>query len=269
MIPRVSPTVHFFDILGGRFTLGPDEYLGLLHNKTTQTYLLVVYVLLLVTDAPGLLGDLDMTIVVLLWVLVMGTFLIAVWAVVAFLAALQTRVSVVAWPGPIIVLMALTPAIAVGKTTSYIATNGAIGFDLFPHVFFYWVIAELFGLIFFRYVRTHIDDARQVEQRHVLIGAAPVLLSRLRHIEAREHHVFIMMDGESLTHRARLSDIVAQTGPEDGLQPHRSWWVAAHAVQRLTREGPRHVLHLDDGTQIPVARSRVNDVREWLRHKTG
>lgn len=269
MTLKHTTTVHFFDILGGRFTLGPQEYLGLLRSKTTQTYLAVVYVLLLVTDAPGLLGTLSIVLILPLWVVVMGTFMASVWMVVAAMAYLQTRVPVQLWPGPAIVVLALTPSVLAGETLTYLFTDGALGFDLFPRVLFYWLIAEMFGLIFFRYVRTQIEYAgasadAQPSERHVVIGAEPVELSRLRHIEARAHHVYVTLDGENLTQRARLSDIVAQTGPEDGLQPHRSWWVAAHAAKSLTRDGARHVLHLDDGTQIPVARSRVNDVRAWL-----
>ncbi|MCT4557990.1 MAG: LytTR family transcriptional regulator [Pelagimonas sp.] len=100
--------------------------------------------------------------------------------------------------------------------------------------------------------------------RNILIGSAPIPLAQLRLIEAREHHVHVTTKTDSMTHRARLSDIIAQTDTLDGIQPHRSWWVSAGAARSLTREGQRHVLHLDDGTQVPVARSRVDTVRRFL-----
>nr|WP_245216288.1 LytTR family DNA-binding domain-containing protein [Sagittula salina] len=104
--------------------------------------------------------------------------------------------------------------------------------------------------------------------RHILIGAEPVPLPQLRHIQAQEHHVHVTLDGQRLTHRARLSDIVAQTAPEDGIQPHRSWWVARHVARELERDGQKHVLRLDDGTRVPVARSRLPEVRDWLDEAT-
>jgi hypothetical protein len=271
--PPPLSTVQFFDILGGRFSLGPGEYLALLRNKAMQTYLLVVYVLLLLTDAPSLLGNLHIGLVLPLWCAVMGCFLFSVWAVISMIAWVQKGIAARLWPGPVLVVAALVPAVTVGEILTYLFTDGALGFDLFPHVLLYWIIAEMFGLIFIRYVRPHIEGTARVEtalpnlDRQIVVGGATFALARLRHIEAREHHVIVTLDGETLTHRARLGDIVAQTYPEDGLQPHRSWWVAASVAQTLTRDGTRHVLQLDDGTHIPVARSRLDEVRDWLARK--
>lgn len=265
MTPKRTDTVHFFDILGGRFTLGPEEYRALLNNRTTRGYIGFVYVLLVLTDAPDFFQHMDVLLVLILWVLVVAIFLFAVGVVVTLMAAIQHRLRIRIWPGPLIVVFALAPGISTGETVSYLATDGAVGFDLIPEVFLYWLIAETFGLIFFRYVRPSIEQTASPAERSILIGAEPVPLSRLRHIEAREHHVHVTLDGASLTHRARLGDIIAQTTPEDGVQPHRSWWVSAKAARALTRDGARHLLELDDGTAIPVARSRVEDVRDWLQ----
>lgn len=271
-----SSTLRFFDILGGRFTLAPREYLDLLASATTRTYIGVVYVLLLATDSPGVLGKIHILLVLLLWVVVMGTFLGAVWLTLSVLALVQRLTRITLWPGPLIVLCALLPAITAGEALFYLASPEALGFKIVPDVLFFWLTAEMFGLIYFRYVRPHVDHetaARPALQavpvhRNVIIGAEPVPLARLRHIEAREHHVHVTLDGESATYRARLSDIVAQTRPEDGFQPHRSWWVAANGAHTLIRDGARHVLELSDGTRVPVARSRVDDVRRRL-DKTG
>lgn len=269
--PSQSP-LTFFDILGGRFTLAPGEFLALVRSRTTQTYLAVVYVLLLATDSPGLLGRIHILAVLALWLVVMGTFMASVWLTVSAMAWVQRRTGVRLWPGPLIVLGALTPAIIAGEGLFYLAANEPLGFRIVPDVLYFWLIAEMFGLIYFRYVRAHVDqeDAPLAEaipvpvERNVIIGAEPVPLSRLRHIEAREHHVHVTLDGQSLTFRARLGDIVAQTGPQDGFQPHRSWWVAAHTARSLHRDGNRHVLELHDGTRVPVARSRLDEVRRRL-----
>ncbi|EEX14201.1 response regulator receiver protein [Citreicella sp. SE45] len=72
-----------------------------------------------------------------------------------------------------------------------------------------------------------------------------------------------LCDG-TLTERARLSDIVAQTRPEDGIQPHGSWWVSRRAMRRLGKRSGREALQLSDDSQVPVARGRVEDVRDWI-----
>ena len=68
----------------------------------------------------------------------------------------------------------------------------------------------------------------------------------------------------TLSQRARLSDIVAQTRDEDGIQPHRSWWVPRHSVRELGRDAGKPVLRLTDESVIPVARGRLETVRHWI-----
>ncbi|NIY99237.1 hypothetical protein HC022_24400 [Salipiger sp. HF18] len=58
--------------------------------------------------------------------------------------------------------------------------------------------------------------------------------------------------------------MVAQTRPEDGIQPHRSWWVSRRTVGRLGTRSGREVLQLSDDSQVSVARGRVEDVRDWI-----
>ena len=274
-----STTLTFFDILGGRFTLAPKELVALLRNRTTLTYLGLVYVLLIVTDVPNLWDRVALPVIMFAWALLMIVFHLAVWLVISAVSALQRCFGPRIWPGPMIVLCSLMPASFTGQAVVYAGTGGRVMVSIHPGIFYYWLIAELFGLIYFRYVRFHVDGTERPpetqtapakpgpDERRVIIGTQPVPLSRLHHIEAREHHVLITMDGESITQRARLGDIVAQTGPDDGLQPHRSWWVSAAAARDLTKEGQRHLLQLDDGTCVPVARTRLDQVRDWLDNR--
>ena len=93
-------------------------------------------------------------------------------------------------------------------------------------------------------------------------------LGKLRVIEAQEHHVHVTLEGRTLTQPARFGDIVTQTGPDDGVQPHRSWWVARGAACSLVQNNGRPALVLHDGRQIPVARARLPAAREWLDAQT-
>lgn len=100
--------------------------------------------------------------------------------------------------------------------------------------------------------------------RKIHIGAKPIRLGEVSVIEAREHHVHVRMQHGTLSQRARLSDIVAQTREEDGIQPHRSFWVPRHSVRELGRDGGKPVLRLTDESVIPVARGRLETVRRWI-----
>ncbi|WP_198014708.1 LytTR family DNA-binding domain-containing protein [Salipiger mucosus] len=114
------------------------------------------------------------------------------------------------------------------------------------------------------------DEAEAREDaRTLLVGAQPVPLNEIRAIEAREHHVHVRLGDKTLTQRARLGDVLAQTRAEDGVQPHRSWWVARTARPRLVREGSRLLLRLADDSDVPVARGRQAEVEDWLRTHIG
>lgn len=60
----------------------------------------------------------------------------------------------------------------------------------------------------------------------------------------------------------RLSDAIAETAPVQGLQVHRSHWVALDAVARPVRVDGKLQLELRDGRRLPVSRSYLKAVRQ-------
>jgi hypothetical protein len=59
----------------------------------------------------------------------------------------------------------------------------------------------------------------------------------------------------------RMRDAVAELDGMEGLQVHRSWWVASEAVESVEKEEDRLRLRLVNGMTVPVARSQVGAVR--------
>jgi DNA-binding LytR/AlgR family response regulator len=64
----------------------------------------------------------------------------------------------------------------------------------------------------------------------------------------------------------RLSDAIAELDGVEGLQVHRSWWVARDAVDEVKRDGRNLRLRLSNGVEAPVSRNRANDLKSagWL-----
>jgi hypothetical protein len=64
----------------------------------------------------------------------------------------------------------------------------------------------------------------------------------------------------------RMRDAVAELDGVEGLQTHRSWWVARAAVEDWSREGSAVRVKLRNGLVVPVARAAVPEVRAagWL-----
>ncbi len=274
--------LEFYDSFGGRVRITPQEYFELLGQTGTQTYLGCVYAILVATDAPGMIGQMNLVATLAIWAVILSSFLLCHGVMLFLWATLYRALGNLTLPGALVTASALVLPVVLGETLLRFTSHGDLAFAIFPQILFYFVIAETFIMIYMRFVRPlptpEAADATAAalqeaavasppHERHILIGAEPVALRNLRHIQAMEHHVRVVLDDTSLTHRARLSDIVAQTDPEDGIQPHRSWWVAKHVARSLERDGQKHVLTLDDGTRVPVARSRVHEVRDWMSER--
>ena len=85
-------------------------------------------------------------------------------------------------------------------------------------------------------------------------------------IETQDHYLSVnTADGQYLL-RATLAEAMARIEPGAGMRVHRSWWVAREAVLRAERRGRDHVLLLKDERVIPVARGRVDQLKQagWL-----
>ena len=64
----------------------------------------------------------------------------------------------------------------------------------------------------------------------------------------------------------RMRDAVALLGDLEGMQVHRSWWVARGAVEDVLREGRNVRLSLARGIEAPVARANITALRDarWI-----
>lgn len=85
-------------------------------------------------------------------------------------------------------------------------------------------------------------------------------------LQMEDHYVRVHTPaGSELVLMPMREAIVALAGLE-GLQVHRSWWVARRAVARATPAGRAASLTLTNGLVAPVARNRLADLRAqgWL-----
>ena len=80
-------------------------------------------------------------------------------------------------------------------------------------------------------------------------------------LSASDHYVEVYTrQGHALV-LLRFSDALAELDGADGLQIHRSHWVARSAIHRLVAKGRNLFVELDDGTTLPVSRSRFAQIR--------
>lgn len=107
-----------------------------------------------------------------------------------------------------------------------------------------------------------VDDADP--GRILYLAGIPIDSGALVLVAAQDHYVLVKTRSEDHLVRARLSDIVAQLNGLNGIQPHRSFWVAKEAVSDLVAIDGQKQLVLADESKVPVARARLADVRAWL-----
>lgn len=89
----------------------------------------------------------------------------------------------------------------------------------------------------------------------------PHLRGDLIALEAQDHYLKVHTGSGSTLVLSRLSDAIAQLRGVDGLQVHRSWWVADSAVIGVQREGATLALQLRNGIKAPVSRTYLQAVR--------
>lgn len=102
--------------------------------------------------------------------------------------------------------------------------------------------------------------------------AAPVFPARRRLdptvlcLQMEDHYVRIHTAAGSELVLMSLSQAVAGLKDVEGLQTHRSWWVAKAAVTGVVEDGRRLRLRLTNGLEAPISRARVAKLRAagWL-----
>ena len=100
-------------------------------------------------------------------------------------------------------------------------------------------------------------------QRPALLDRLPAALrGRLLYLSMQDHYVEVVTDKGSHLVLMRLADAIGETAGTEGMQVHRSHWVARDAVAGSVRDGARLTLRLVNGAELPVSRSKLADVRK-------
>lgn len=106
------------------------------------------------------------------------------------------------------------------------------------------------------------DEAVGEERPRLLERLKPGLRSaQLLALKSEGHYLKVFTDQGSELILMRLKDAIPETEPAEGMQVHRSWWLARRSgLERRNQDG-RIELKLDEETWVPVSRSYRS---EWL-----
>jgi len=106
-------------------------------------------------------------------------------------------------------------------------------------------------------------------------GAASAFLDRLPirmrsadlwAVESEDHYLRVHTSAGSELILMRLADAVRELSGIEGLQTHRSWWVAKQGLADVVKGDGKLVLKLKSGAEAPVSRTYLKAVKDagWL-----
>ena len=141
--------------------------------------------------------------------------------------------------------------------------------SFWPTQFFYvFVISLAFTLVNFL-----IQSGRSAALvREAAAGSAPADAFRQRlplkyrqaeiwAVSSEDHYLRVHTSAGEHLLLMRLADAMALLAEIEGLQTHRSWWVARAGLSDARRDGQKIVLTLKSGTEAPVSRANIAAVR--------
>lgn len=142
---------------------------------------------------------------------------------------------------------------------------GAFGLELLYLLDNHIIICLLVSLPRFYISALEVKNEKQsqVGSGTFLSTIEPPLVGSVLWVEAQEHYVRITTDEESRMVLARFSDIVRELEHQDGMQVHRSHWVAREAIVKQEKAGQGVTLSLKTGDSVPVSRSFRNQLGEF------
>ena len=121
-----------------------------------------------------------------------------------------------------------------------------------------------FADIFAKTVATSAAEAGADASAPAIIDRLPARLrsSDIYAVSAEDHYLRVHTSaGEELI-LMRLSDAIRELNGIEGLQTHRSWWVARNGLADSQRENGKLVLKLKSGAEAPVSRTYQKSVRD-------
>lgn len=98
-------------------------------------------------------------------------------------------------------------------------------------------------------------------ERTVMLGGQRFDLARIERVKAAEHYLEIYSTDNGVeTVRERMGTFLEQVRDTDGVQTHRSHWIAASAAGDVRGS----VMALPNGIEVPIARGRAKAVQAWF-----
>jgi hypothetical protein len=83
-------------------------------------------------------------------------------------------------------------------------------------------------------------------------------------LSGQDHYVEVRTQKGTHLLLSRLADAIALTGDQQGMQVHRSYWVARAGIKKIETRNGKGVITLLDGSEVPISRHKLAKTRRWF-----
>ena len=129
--------------------------------------------------------------------------------------------------------------------------------------FFVWVISIIICSMGELSRNRKAEPAPQITRPAIFERLKPSLRSaEIYALTSEDHYVRVVTSKGSELILMRLSDAIKETAPLNGLQTHRSWWVAEAGVDKIQKQDNKLSVKLKNDDIAPVSRNKAKTVRE-------
>lgn len=104
-------------------------------------------------------------------------------------------------------------------------------------------------------------DAERSSSPNLMRRIPAALQTELLAISVEDHYVRVFTRNGNTLLLMRFADAISEAEGVEGMQVHRSWWVARSAIERFEQRGRVGELILFGGVVAPVARRRLAELR--------
>ncbi|GGW66262.1 LytTR family DNA-binding domain-containing protein [Alishewanella tabrizica] len=87
----------------------------------------------------------------------------------------------------------------------------------------------------------------------------------LLYLKSELHYLLVVTEVGQTLILANLKDAISLCTHQEGIQPHRSYWVNKKAIKALRKTGREGCLLLHNADEIPVSRNKLNLVKAFLQ----
>lgn len=131
-------------------------------------------------------------------------------------------------------------------------------------------LCALFCLLTYMTMHSQITAASEITNLTTDSTESPApILARLKpenrgpilRLTVQDHYTEVVTNRGRELILLRFADAIRETGAVEGMQLHRSHWVASAHVERLKRDNGKFFVVTRDGMNIPVSRPYAEDVR--------